>query len=119
MWITKGKATWIDILKPTKSDIDFLKKQHKFHPIILDELLHLSNRSRVEFNNSYLFLTYHLPIYDKTLRTSRRAEIDFLITQKHVITIHYEDLEPMDSFMRSISNNQHFKTKAMQDSLSC
>jgi magnesium transporter len=100
-------------------DIDFLKKQHKFHPIILDELLHLSNRSRVEFYPSYLFLTYHLPIYDKTLRTSRRAEIDFLITQKHVITIHYEDLEPMDSFMRSISNNQHLKAKAMQDSLSC
>lgn len=120
MWITKSpKVTWIDILKPTKADIDFLKKQHKFHPIILDELLHLSSRSRVEFYESYLYLTYHLPVYDKSLRTSRRAEIDFLITKNKVITVHYEDLEPIDTFMRSISNNQNFKNRAMQDSLRC
>lgn len=120
MWITKSpKITWIDILKPTKADIDFLKKHHKFHPIILDELLHLSSRSRVEFYPSYLFLTYHLPIYDKSLRTSRRAEIDFLITKNSVITVHYEDLEPLDSFMRSLNNNQHFKQKVMADSAQC
>lgn len=116
MWITKSeKVQWIDILKPTKTDIDFLKKQHKFHPIILDELLHLSNRSRVEFYPSYLFLTYHLPIYDKNLKTSRRAEVDFLITKKQVITVHYEDLEPLDAFMRSLNNNANFKAKALQD----
>lgn len=120
MWITKApKTTWIDILKPTKADIDFLKKQHKFHPIILDELLHLSSRSRVEFYGTYLYLTYHLPVYDKTLRTSRRAEIDFLITKNKVITVHYEDLESLDTFMRSISNNQNFKNRALQDSLQC
>lgn len=120
MWITKSpNLTWIDILKPTKADIDFLKKQHKFHPIILDELLHLSNRSRVEFYPSYLYLTYHLPIYDKQLRTSRRAEVDFLITKDKVVTVHYEDIEPINAFMRSISNNQHFKSKAMEDSARC
>lgn len=120
MWITKSqRATWIDILKPTKTDVDFLKKQHRFHPIILDELLHLSNRSRVEFYNNYLFLTYHLPIYDKSLRTSRRAEVDFLITKNLVITIHYEDLEPLNSFMRSLNNSPNFKNQAMQDSLHC
>lgn len=120
MWITKSqRATWIDILKPTKTDVDFLKKQHRFHPIILDELLHLSNRSRVEFQNNYLFLTYHLPIYDKSLRTSRRAEVDFLITKNLVITVHYEDLEPLNSFMRSLNNNPNFKNQAMQDSLHC
>ncbi len=120
MWITKSpKVTWIDILKPSKADIDFLKKQHKFHPIILDELLHLSSRSRVEFYENYLYLTYHLPVYDKSLRTSRRAEIDFLITKNKVITVHYEDLEPLDAFMRSISNTQNFKNLAMEDSLRC
>lgn len=120
MWTTKSpKVVWIDILKPTKSDIDFLKKQHKFHPIILDELLHLSNHSRVEFYPSYLFLTYHLPIYDKSLRTSRRAEIDFLITKNQVVSVHYEDLEPMDAFMRSLNNNPHFKAKALEDTARC
>lgn len=120
MWVTKSpKVTWIDILKPTKADIDFLKKQHRFHPIILDELLHLSNRSRVEFYPTYLFLTYHLPVYDKKLRTSRQAEIDFLITKNKVITVHYEDLDPVNAFLRSISNNPNLKVKAMDDASRC
>ena len=120
MWITKSpKITWIDILKPTKGDVDFLKKQHNFHPIILDELLHYSSRSRVEYNPSYLFLTYHLPIYDKNLKTSRRAEVDFLITANKVITVHYEDLEPLDNFMRTISNSQNFKNQAMESTARC
>jgi magnesium transporter len=120
MWITKSsKTTWIDILKPTKTDVDFLKKQHKFHPIILDELLHPSARSRVEFYKDYLYLTYHLPVYDKTLRTSRRAEIDFLITEDKIITVHYEDLEPLDSFMRSINSNANFKNRVLQNTMFC
>ena len=120
MWLTKSpKISWIDILKPTKADVDFLKKQHSFHPIILDELLHFSARSRVEFYENYLYLTYHFPVYDKALRTSRRAEVDFLITKNKVITVHYEALEPLDSFMRSINNNPNFKARVMQDSLHC
>jgi len=116
MRIIKHKLTWIDILKPTKKDLEFIRKQHKFHPIILDELLHTSARSRVEPYKEYLFLTYHLPIYDKNIKSSRRAEVDFLITKNKVITIHYEDLEPLNNFWRRLSNNSHFKDRAMGES---
>ena len=113
MRVIKNKVTWIDIVKPTRSDLEFLKKQHKFHPIILDELLHLSMRSRVEFYKNYLYLTYHLPIYDKNLKTSRRAEVDFLITKDLLVTVRYEDLEPIENFFRAINNNPHFKELAL------
>lgn len=113
MRIIKDKITWIDIIKPTRDDLDFLKKQHKFHPIILDELLHFSTRSRVEFYKDYLYMTYHLPMYDPAIKTSRRAEIDFLVTKDLVITVRYEDLEPTENLYRVISNNPHFKERAL------
>lgn len=116
MRIIKGKLTWIDVLKPTKKDIEFIRKQHKFHPIILDELLHTSARSRVEPYDNYLFLTYHLPIYDRTIKSSRRAEVDFLITKNKVITVHYEDLEPINNLWRRLGNDPHFKDRAMTES---
>ena len=116
MRIIKHKLTWIDVLKPTKKDVEFIRKQHRFHPIILDELLHASARSRVELYDKYLFLTYHLPIYDKVLKNSRRAEIDFLITKDKVITVHYEDLEPLNNFWRRLSNDPHFKDRALSES---
>lgn len=113
MRIIKGKMTWIDVQNPTKKDIEFIRKQHKFHPIILDELLHTSARSRVEPYEKYLFLTYHLPIYDKNMKSSRKGEVDFLITKDQIITVHYEDLEPLNNFWRRLSNDPNFKDQAL------
>jgi magnesium transporter len=116
MKIIKNKAiSWIDISKPTKQDIEFVAKQHKFHPIVLDELLHASTRSRVEAHDQYLYLTYHLPVYDPFLKTSRKAEIDFLITKNKVITVHYEELEPINNFIRNATNNPHFRETSMDN----
>lgn len=116
MKIIKNKdITWIDVVKPTKEDIGFVAKQYKFHPIILDELLHASAHSRVELYNQYLYLTYHLPIYDPIMKTSRKAEIDCLITKNKVITVHYEELEPINNFLRNVTNNPHFKETAMDN----
>lgn len=113
MRIIKHKLTWIDVQNPTKKDIEFIRKQHHFHPIILDELLHTSARSRVETYENYLFLTYHLPIYDRNIKSSRRGEVDFLITKNKVITVHYEDLEPLNNFWRRLNNDKNFKEKAL------
>ncbi|MDD5431055.1 MAG: CorA family divalent cation transporter [Candidatus Pacebacteria bacterium] len=116
MQTIKNKSIiWIDILKPTAKDIEFIKKQHKFHPIILDELSRPSVRARVEGYDSYLFLTYHIPTYDPILKTSKKAEIDFLITKNTVITVHYEELEPINDFIRNLSANQNLKDIAMSD----
>lgn len=116
MRIIKGQLTWIDVLNPTKKDVEFIRKQHKFHPIILDELLHPSARSRVEPYEKYLFLTYHLPIYDNSTKSSRRGEVDFLITKDKVITVHYEDLEPLNNFWRHLTNDPNFKDRALNES---
>lgn len=115
MRIIKSKLTWIDVQSPTKKDVEFIRKQHRFHPIILDELLHTSARSRVEPYENYLFLTYHLPIYDKNIKSSRRAEVDFLITKDKIITVHYEDLEPLNNFWRRLNNDKNFKDRALGD----
>jgi magnesium transporter len=115
MRVIKQKLIWLDIQNPTKKDIEFVRKQHRFHPIILEELLHASARSRVEPYDNYLFLTYHLPIYDKNIQSSRKAEVDFLITKDKVITVHYEDLEPLNNFWRRLNNDKHFKNRALSE----
>ena len=116
MRIIKHKLTWIDVQNPTKKDIEYIRKQHRFHPIVLDELLHISARSRVEQYDRYLFLTYHLPIYDKNIKSSRKGEVDFLITKDKVITVHYEDLEPLNNFWRRLNNDKNFKDRALSES---
>src|SRR3989344_2087935 len=116
MKIIKNKGvTWIDIAKPTKEDIEFVAKQYKFHPIILDELLHVSAHSRVDIYDQYLYLTYHIPVYDPVMKTSRKAEIDCLVTKTKLITVHYEELEPINNFTRNLTNNLHFRETSMDN----
>ncbi len=110
-----GKITWLDITNPTQKDIEHLKSLHGFHPIILDELLETSARSRVEFYDDYLYLTYHLPVYEPSLKTSRKSEIDFLITREMVITVHYEDLEPLEAFENLLNSGEDFKERSLRN----
>ncbi len=110
----KGKkVTWIDLFKPTIEDLDAIKKIHKFHPIILDELLHSSVRTRSERYGEYLFLVYHFAEYDQVSKTSRRTEIDFLITKNTIITAHYENLEQLNQLFDLFSKNQKERDRVL------
>lgn len=113
--IKNAKITWIDISKPTKENLLFIKKQHKFHPVILDEILHPSARSHVEVYSDYLFMTYHLPSYNQTNKTSQKAEIDFLITKNTLITIHYEELEPINKFIKELETKINLRETMMKN----
>jgi magnesium transporter len=102
----KGKkVTWVDLFKPTEEDLASLKKLHSFHPVILEELLHQSSRTHIEQYNDYLFLVYHFPEYDLETKTSRRCEIDFLITKDTIVTIHYENLDQINILFDLLSRN--------------
>ena len=113
----KGKKiTWVDIFRPTEEDVAALKKFGSFHPIIIDEILHPSNRTRIEQYGEYLFMVYHFPEYDPATRTSRRTEIDCLITKDTIITIHYENLEQINSLFDLFSRNQKERDRVLSQS---
>lgn len=112
------KSVWIDILKPTEHDVAKLKKLHPFHPVILKELLEPSARARIDHHDKYLFISYHMPIYDPQIKTSRRAEVDFLITKNAVVTVHYEHLKQIDALFEKLSTSEPFQKEIMSgDSL--
>jgi len=113
MQIIKGKVTWIDIFKPNTGDVEALKKHHDFHPIILEEILQPSTRGRIEHYKSYLFIVYHIPVYDPQTKTSRKAEIDILVTKNSFILIRYEQLEQLDAFIREVGRNPQLQKELL------
>ncbi len=113
MQVIKGKITWIDIFKPNHGDIEALKKHHAFHPVILEELLQPSARGHVEHYTDYLFIVYHIPVYDPKTRTSRRAEIDILVTKQSIILIRYEQLEQLDAFISEVGRNAQLQKELL------
>lgn len=113
MQTIKGKTTWIDIFKPNNGDIEALRRHHAFHPIILEELLQPSARGRVEHYKEYLFIVYHIPVYDPKTRTSRRAEVDILVTKNSIIVVRYEQLEQLDAFINEVGRNPQLQKEIL------
>lgn len=98
--IVENNLNWTDIEKPTQKDIDWLKKNFNFHQLTLDELIPPSAREKVEQFTNYLFLVMYVPVYNENKRTTKTVELNILITNDHIITVHNEPIEPLGSFLK-------------------
>jgi len=88
--IFKGKITWIDITCPVKEDIEYLRKNYRFHPIILEELKMPSQRNKTEVHDGYMFLVTHFPCWNAVEKKSSPWELDIILDKNTIITICYE-----------------------------
>jgi magnesium transporter len=102
----KEGLKWIDISFPTPLDIHFLRKNFDFHPITLDELTHLSARTKVDAYDHYLFIVTHFPVYNPAEKCSQQAEIDILVKKDIFITVHYQELEILNEFALLLKNEK-------------
>jgi magnesium transporter len=92
--------TWVDIIDPKKEDLEYLKKEFNFHPIVLGELTIPTLRPKVENYDHYLYMVLHFPIYHPKEKTSKSMEIDFLINNNTLITVRYGKIQPLQEFWK-------------------
>ncbi len=90
---------WVKITEPHENDIRELRKDFSVHPFVINELLHPSERSKLEIHDSYLLLVTHIPLYNHTERTSRKVEINIIVTKDTLITLTREPVEPLEQFV--------------------
>ncbi len=88
---------WVDIHNPSKEDIQYLKENFAFHPLVLEELIPQVWRTKVEMFPTHLFLVIHYPLYNVERKETRPQELDIVITKNAVITSHYHSFVPLKS----------------------
>lgn len=93
--LSSKKTTWIDIEKPSKSDIDYISQNFNFHKIVLSELIPDTIRTKVDAYDDYFYIVLHFPSFNKEKRITRSQELDILVTKSHLITSHKEILIPL------------------------
>ena len=114
--IIKGeKITWINIQKPTNKDLNFLKKKFKIHPLVLDELLHPSQRPKVEHYKEYIFMILYYPVYDREKRVSTPRELNIIVTKDTLITSHYKAIYPLKTLFKSCKNYKTSRESYMKE----
>ena len=94
-YVKTQQLTWIDINNPTDSDVHYLKKKFKIHPLVLDELINPTPRPRVERHKDYLFMVLYYPMYNVETRKTSSRELNIIVTKKAVITSHHKPIPPL------------------------
>lgn len=93
--ITAENLTWIDIKQPTEGNVKELKEKFNLHPLILQEILPPSYRSKVDEYDEQLFLVLYFPVFDKKTRQTKTRELDIIISGNVLITSHYLSILPL------------------------
>lgn len=98
---------WIDIVGPNGADIEFLKEQFDFHPLLLDEIMTPTYHPLIESYKTYLFLILHFPSFNPANQQIQAIEVDCLITRNALITVRYQDFPDFDQIFSTVQNSPH------------
>jgi len=106
---------WIDIVKPTNSEIDMLKEKFDFHELLLEDCMTEHQRSKVDDYDDYCFIVLHFPRYKKELMRLDSEEIDIFLGPNYLITLHEGELKPLVALSRMCKSKEEIKANYMSE----
>lgn len=95
-----GKVKWFDVHKPNKDEVKKLAKSLGVHPLVANDLLNPSARSKVDSFKNHIYLILHFPIYDHKQSESDMFEVDFVIGKDYLITSNYRRKAVISDFKK-------------------
>ncbi|MEX0924868.1 MAG: CorA family divalent cation transporter [Candidatus Paceibacterota bacterium] len=105
-------VTWIDLHQPTHEELRELMNEIMLSPDIINDLSTPSPRPTTELHGDLLYTAFLFPAFQHTHKEGgTKQEIDFVLTQNTLITVHYDTIDALHKFgkmveTRSILNNK-------------
>lgn len=85
--ITSRDLTWVDITNPTKEATKYLTEHYNFNPLDLEDALSPRQVTKIEEYPEYLFVIFHLSVFDKVRRVSSRRQWSAFVGPDYLVTI--------------------------------
>ncbi len=97
---------WTDINSPTKEEIDSLILSQNINPIIAKDLLTPTPKQYAKEYDSAIYTVLHIPSFKHSHSDSLEQEIDFIITEKGLVTTRYDSIDALHQFAKQIEVNE-------------
>jgi magnesium transporter len=91
---------WVDLESPTKEEIEHTIEEFDLGHLIAGEMIQNTIRSKVDLYDNFLYLVLHFPLINKNSKEDKDQEVDFIVGKKFLITIRYENIEPIKNFAK-------------------
>src|SRR3989344_3536975 len=97
---THNDITWIDLESPNKDEIRSIVERYNIHPLVANELLVPTQHPKVDLYGDFVYLVLHFPAISHQHGNRNRQEIDFILSEKLLITTHYDLIDPLHEFSK-------------------
>lgn len=101
--------TWVDLENPTREEARAIINEFSISPVVADELLSPTLRSRVDVSDKFIYLILHFPSttspHEDDVTTKHTNEVDFIISKNFIITAHYDPIDTIDDFSKIFEVN--------------
>jgi magnesium transporter len=111
--IKTNKISWIDFSEPDADELLELKRKFKLHPLALEEFSMPSARPKASLYGHCLYLTLHIPLFDKENRRTYPSELDIVLTDQYLLTGHDQDIFQLRDFFQRIQRSKKMQEKYM------
>lgn len=98
--IKSPNITWLDIKDPSAKELQYLAETYNIHPLIIKGIEGPTIRSHAEDYNGYVYVVLHFPVFNPVKQISEPMEIDLIITPDTLISVRYQEIEPLEEFLK-------------------
>ncbi|TBL78591.1 magnesium/cobalt transporter CorA [Paenibacillus thalictri] len=98
---------WVDLNAPTAEETQLLEHGFHFHPLAIEDCLHLLQRPKLDHYDDVQFLVLHA-INPKLLKAE---EVNMFIGPNYIVTYHNSVLSEMDSAWSKLVNDKTMAEK--------
>jgi len=111
--IKYGKIAWINIENPTSIETEYLAQNYPFHPLDLDDCISRIQRPKIDQYETYLFMVFHFPVYNKEARVTTPSQVSIFIGDDYLITLHTGAIKPLAKLFIDCSTNEKSRQEYM------
>ncbi|KUK14221.1 MAG: magnesium/cobalt transporter CorA [Synergistetes bacterium] len=116
--IEKGAVTWINVIGLHNTEAIRKVGEHlNLHPLVLEDILNVTQRPKVEFFDDYIFLVLKMLTYNPELRKIESEHISVILGQKFVLTFQEKRGDLFDPVRGRIRSNKGIIRKRGPDYL--
>jgi magnesium transporter len=107
---------WINLQKPTRSDLELIAKKFGFHELNIEDSLSKNQLPKIDRYPDHIFMVLHFPTLDEESDIPRPSQVAFFAGNRYLVTIHQGTLKPLDEMFELCKNDEFQRKRIMYES---
>ncbi len=103
--------SWIDLVNPTRNDVEVLAKKYNFNALNIEDCLAKFELPKLDSYDDHVFIILHFPPLASRSLMPKVSQLAIFIGRDFLVTIHQGDLKPLVDMVNVCKENSDVERK--------